>query len=80
MSIEDKMNEFVPGIVPGQQEFYYVAGDGDGAVTRWWIVPGRHTSTIHGPADDHPLGKSPRPGWYWRGGAPCDGDPREIQV
>ena len=77
-NIEDKMNQFLLGIVDGQVEFYCVADDG--TVARWWIVPGRHTSTIHGPAKDHPLGRNPRPGWYWRGGAPCDGDPREMQV
>lgn len=35
--IADKMNEFTPGIVPGQQEFYHVAPDG--TVSRWWLVP-----------------------------------------
>ncbi len=78
MSIEDKMNEFAPGIVEEQIEFFHVADDG--AVTRWWLVPGRYTSTIHGPAESHPLGQDPRPGWYWRGGAPCECDPREMQV
>lgn len=27
-TIEDKMNEFVPGTAPGQQEFYHVEDDG----------------------------------------------------
>ena len=62
MSIEDKMNEFVPGIVDDQQEFYQVAGDG--SVTHWWLIPNRYTWTISGPTDDHPLGNTPRPGWY----------------
>ena len=75
-NIEDKMNEFVPGIVPGQQEFYHVAPDG--ALTRWWLVPGRHTSTTHGPADEHPLGSSPRAGWYDSDGNPLPRDPREA--
>ena len=75
-SIEDKMNEFVPGIVPGQMEFYHVAADG--RVTRWWLVPGRHTSTTHGPAEDHPLGTAPRPGWYDATGTPLPCDPREA--
>ena len=75
-NIEDKMNEFVPGIVPGQQEFYHVAGDG--AVTHWWIVPGRQTTTIHGPADSHPCGEGPRPGWYDSNGKPLPCDPREA--
>ena len=74
-NIEDKMNEFVPGIVPGQMEFYHVAGDG--RVTRWWMVPGRHTSTTYGPAEDHPLGTAPRPGWYDATGTPLPCDPRE---
>ena len=79
-NIEDKMNEFVPGIVPGQVEFYHVADDG--TVARWWIVPGcPGCPTSHNPnVSDHPLGNSPRPGWRWRGGAPCESDPREMQV
>mgnify|MGYP005749904867 CR=1 FL=1 len=75
MSMEDKMQEFTPGIAPGQVEFFHVAADG--AVTRWWIIPGQAAPSIHGPALDHPLGRSPAPGWYWRGGAPCDRDPRQ---
>ncbi|TKD25129.1 hypothetical protein FBT96_03840 [Rhodobacter capsulatus] len=74
--IEDKMNEFVPGIVDGQREFYHVAADG--AVTRWWLVPGRHTSTIYGPADGHPLGSAHRPGWHDATGNPLPCDPREA--
>ena len=75
-NIEDKMNEFVPGIVDGQREFYHVAIDG--AVTHWWLVPGRHTSTIHGPADEHPLRDAPRPGWHDASGTPLSCDPREV--
>jgi len=76
MSMEDKMNEFVPGIVPGQQEFYHVARGG--AVTHWWLVPRRYSSTISGPAKAHPLGNSPRPGWYDAEGHPLPHDPREA--
>ena len=76
MSMEDKMNEYVPGLVPGQVEFYHVAFDD--AVTRWWLVPGRYTSTIYGPADDHPLGTAPRPGWHDATGKPLPCDPREA--
>ena len=75
-NIEDKMNEFLPGIVDNQREFYHVAPDG--AVMRWWLVPGRYTSTIHGPADDHPLGIAPRPGWHDGTGNPLPCDPREA--
>lgn len=75
-NIEDKMNEFLPGIVGGQREFYQV--EADGAVTRWWLVPGRHTSSIHGRADDHPLGTAPRPGWHDASGNPLPCDPREV--
>ncbi len=74
-NIEDKMNEFVLGIVDGQREFYHVAADG--AVTHWWLVPGRHTSTIHGPADDHAMSHTPRPGWHDANGNPLPCDPRE---
>lgn len=76
MSIEDKMNEFVPGIVPGQQEFYHVAGNS--AVMRWWIVPGTFGPTSHGPADNHPCGEGPRPGWYDADGKALPRDPREA--
>ena len=75
-NIEDKMNEFIPGIVDDQQEFYQVAGDG--AVTHWWLVPRRYTSTISGPADKHPLGNSPCAGWYDEAGTPLPCDPREA--
>lgn len=75
-NIEDKMNEFVPGIVPGQVEFYHVSPDG--AVARWWLVPGRYTSTVHGPAIAHPLGTEPRPGWHDANGHPLLCDPREA--
>lgn len=74
--IADKMQEFIPGMVEGQLEFFHAAEDG--AVTRWWIVPGSYGPTIHGPAADHPLGRNPVPGWYWRGGAPVGCDPREL--
>lgn len=76
MSIEDKMNEFAPGIVEGQVEFYHVAGDG--AVTHWWIVPGTFGPTSHGPAGEHPCGEGPRPGWYDVDGKALPGDPREA--
>lgn len=75
-NIENKMNEFVPGIVPGQVEFFHVSPDG--AVTRWWLVPGRYTSTVHGPAVDHPLGTAPRSGWHDAIGNPHPCDPREA--
>ena len=75
-NIEDKMNEFVPGIVDGRVEFYHVAGAG--AVTHWWLVPGRHRSTISGPADGHPCGEGQRPGWYDIDGTPLPHDPREA--
>mgnify|MGYP001199982159 CR=1 FL=1 len=78
MSLEDKMSEFAPGLAEVQVEFYRVADDG--TVERWWIVPGTSGPTSHGPADGNPLGPNPRPGWYWRGGAPCECDPREMQV
>ena len=77
MSIEDKMNEFVPGIAPGQVEFFHFAADG--AVTRWWIIPGQLAPSAHGAAADHPLGRDPAPGWYSREGAPCGCDPREAK-
>ncbi len=78
MSIEDKMNEFVPGIVDDQRQFYHV--EGDGAVTEWWLVPLRYTSTISGPADDHPLGNSPRPGWYDSDGKALSRNPRTVRL
>jgi hypothetical protein len=74
-NIEDKMNEFIPGIVEDQRRFYQVASDG--SVTGWWLVPNRYTSTISGPTDDHPLGNTPRPGWYDEIGTPLPCDPRE---
>ena len=39
MSLRDRMNEFVPGIVDDQEEFFHVAPGG--AVTHWWLVPGK---------------------------------------
>lgn len=75
--IADKMNEFTPGIVPGQQEFYHVAPDG--TVSRWWLVPLRYTSNSHDPiVTDHPLGHHPRPGWHDSDGNPLPCDPREA--
>lgn len=77
MTIEDKMNEFVPGIVPGQAQFYHVAPDG--TVSRWWLTPGRYTSTVHHPSvTDHPLGDTPRIGWHDSVGTPIPCDPREA--
>ena len=77
MTITDKMNEFVPGIVPGQAQFYHVAPDG--TVARWWLTPGRYTSTVHHPSvTDHPLGDTPRPGWHDSEGNPIPRDPREA--
>jgi hypothetical protein len=76
MSMEDKMQQFIPGIVEGQVEFFHVAEDG--AVTAWWIVPGTFGPSIHGPAGEHPLGEGPRPGWYDADGKALLGDPREA--
>jgi hypothetical protein len=77
MSMEDKMQQFIPGIAPGQVEFFHVAADG--AVTRWWLVPGQAAPSIRAPAPDHPLGRNPAPGWYWGDGTPFDGDPRNKE-
>ena len=75
--IADKMQEFTPGIVPGQQEFYHVSPDG--TVARWWLVPLRYTSNSHDPiVTDHPLGHHPRPGWHDSDGNPLPCDPREA--
>lgn len=74
----DKMGEFLPGVVEGQQKFYHVAPDG--TVARWWLVPGRYTSTSHlRDCTDHPLGDHPRPGWHDEHGNPLPRDPREVQ-
>lgn len=78
-NIEDKMNEFIPGIVDGQQEFYHVRADG-GLVERWWIVPNTFGPTIYGPADDHPLGSSPLPGWYDSDGKAVSVNPRSVAL
>lgn len=76
MSIEDKMNEFAPGIVPGQVEYLHVAPDG--AVTRWWLVPGFGAPTIHHPGvTDHGLPGGTAPGWYLADGTPLPQDPRQ---
>ena len=76
-NIEDKMNEFVPGIVPGQALFYHVAPDG--TVARWWLTPGTYGPTSHNPSvKDHPLGDTPRPGWHDASGNPLPRDPREV--
>lgn len=73
-----KMQEFLPGVVDGQQAFYHAAPDG--TVTRWWLVPGRYTSTSHLPdCTDHPVGDHPRPGWHDEHGRPLPRDPREVQ-
>ena len=77
--IEDKMNEFLPGIVPGQREFYHVAPDG--TVARWWLTPGIYGPNSHNPqVTDHPLGTAPRPGWYDATGTPLPCDPSEATV
>ena len=77
-NMADKMGEFLPGVVDGQQAFYHVAHDG--TVARWWLVPGRYTSTSHLPnATDHPLGPHPTPGWHDQLGRPLPRDPREAQ-
>lgn len=77
-NMADKMQEFIPGIVEGQQEFYRVAADG--AVSRWWLVPGSPGSpNTHNPGvTDHPLGVTPRPGWHDANGSPLPCDPREA--
>lgn len=75
-NIADKMNGFIPGLVEGQVEFYHVAEDG--AVTRWWLVPGSYGPNSYGPAADHPLGWNPRPGWYDSNARPLPCDPREA--
>jgi hypothetical protein len=75
-TIEDKLNEFVPGTVPGQQEFYHV--EDDGTVVRWWIVPNTFGPTNYSLADDHPLGNSPLPGWYDSDGKAVSGNPRSV--
>lgn len=75
MTMEDKMQEFTPGIAPGQVEFYHVAADG--AVTRWWLIPGQAAPSTHGQAQDHPLGRSPAPGWYDSAGNAMQEDPRQ---
>lgn len=77
MSLRDRMNEFVPGIVDDQQEFYHVAPGG--AVTHWWLVPGKPgCPAIYGAVESHPLGDAPRPGWYDASGHPFPCDPREA--
>ncbi|GEM_PF-6218660 len=63
--------------VPGQQEFFHVRED-DGSVERWWIVPNTFGPTIYGPADDHPLGSSPLPGWYDADGKALSRNPRTV--
>jgi hypothetical protein len=76
MTITDKMNEFVPGIVPGQVQFYHVAPDG--TVARWWLTPGTFGPTVHHPGvTDHPLGETPRPGWHDSEGNLMHKDPRQ---
>ena len=76
-NMEDKMNEFIPGIVPGQQEFYHV--EDDGMVVRWWIVPGTFGPSIYHPSvTDHPLGDTPRPGWYDANGMAVSDNPRAV--
>lgn len=77
--IEDKMNEFTPGILPGQQEFYHVRED-DGSVERWWIVPNTFGPTSYSLADDHPLGNSPFPGWYDSDGKALSRNPRTVRL
>jgi len=75
MSIEDKMNEFLPGIAPGQVEHLHVAADG--AVSRWWLVPGCGAPSIHTPGvTDHGLPDGTAPGWYLADGTPLPQDPR----
>jgi hypothetical protein len=77
MSITDKMNEFAPGIVPGQAEFLHVAPDG--TVARWWLTTGTYGPTSHHPCvTDHPLGQHPTPGWHDATGNPLPCDPREA--
>lgn len=74
--ITDKMQDFIPGIVPGQAEFYHVAPDG--TVARWWLTPGTFGPTSHHPCvTDHPLGAHPRPGWHDSEGNPMQKDPRQ---
>ena len=77
-NMADKMNEFIPGVVEGQHEFYHVAPNS--AVSRWWLVPGSSGSpNAHTPGvTDHPLGVRPRPGWYSSEGTPLSCDPREA--
>ena len=77
-TIEDKMNEFIPGIADGQQEFYEV-GD-DGMVVRWWIVPNTFGPSSYSLADDHPLGNSPLPGWYDSDGKALSRNPRTVRL
>ena len=72
----DKMQQFVPGIVPGQREFFHVAASG--TVERYWLVPGAQSSNIRGPATDHPLGIGAEPGWYDSSGNKLSRDPREV--
>lgn len=71
------MQEFIPGVVDGQAEFYHVAPDGL-TITHFWLTPGRYGPTISGPAADHPLGDPPHhPGWHDATGLPLPRDPRE---
>jgi len=75
-SMADKMQGFIPGIVPGQRRFYHVAASG--TVEGHWLVPGTHGPQSHGPAPDHPLGVGPEPGWYDADGNKLARDPREV--
>lgn len=75
-AMADKMQQFVPGIVPGQRLFYHVAATG--TVEGHWLVPGAQASNIRGPATDHPLGIGPEPGWYDSSGNKLARDPREV--
>ena len=72
----DKMQQFIPGIVPGQRRFYHVAASG--TVEGHWIVAGIHGPRSYGPATDHPLGIGAEPGWYDGKGNKLARDPREV--
>ena len=75
-TMPDKMQQFIPGIVPGQRLFYHVAASG--TVEGHWLVPGTHGPRSYGPATDHPLGTGPEPGWYDGEGNRLPRDPREV--
>ncbi|MDN5787078.1 hypothetical protein [Pseudorhodobacter sp.] len=77
-NMEGNLQQFIPGIVEGQRQFYFVPEVGP--VERHWLVPGTFGPRSYGPAIDHPFGSDPTPAWYAEDGTRLARDPREGEI